>query len=141
MAGLDRGTLLALGAMAMAVFVIANDFTAMSVALPNIENDFNVDVSSVQWVINIYALVFGVMIVTGGRLADMFGRRRLFFIGAAIFAGFSVPGGAAQNELWLIACRGLMGIGGAMVWAAGGGGGVALLPGEKGGGGGGGGLG
>jgi EmrB/QacA subfamily drug resistance transporter len=118
MAGLDRSTLLALGAMAMAVFVIANDFTALSVALPSMEADFNVGVSSVQWVINVYALVFGVMIVTGGRLADMFGRRRLFFIGAAIFAAFSVLGGAAQDDLWLIVCRGLMGIGGAMMWPA-----------------------
>src|SRR5918998_5707693 len=105
MAGLDRGTLLALGAMAMAVFVIANDFTAMSVALPNIENDFNVDVSSVQWVINIYALVFGVMIVTGGRLADMFGRRTTFFIGSAIFAAFSLLAGISPGIVWLIAAR------------------------------------
>jgi EmrB/QacA subfamily drug resistance transporter len=131
MAGLDRRTLLALGAMAMAVFVIANDFTAMSVALPNIENDFDVDVSSVQWVINVYALVFGVMIVTGGRLADMFGRRRLFFIGAAVFAGFSVLGGAAQDELWLIACRAVMGIGGAMMWPAVLGMTFAILPADK----------
>jgi EmrB/QacA subfamily drug resistance transporter len=131
MAGLDRRTLLALGAMAMAVFVIANDFTAMSVALPGIENDFDIGVSSVQWVINIYALVFGVMIVTGGRLADMFGRRRLFFIGAAVFATFSVLGGAAQNELWLIACRALMGIGGAMMWPAVLGMTFAILPQEK----------
>src|ERR671922_1634440 len=131
MAGLDRRTLLALGAMAMAVLVIANDFTAMSVALPSIENDFDIDVSSVQWVINIYVLVFGVMIVTGGRLADMFGRRRLFFIGAAIFAGFSVLGGAAQNELWLIACRAVMGIGGAMMWPAVLGMTFAILPEEK----------
>jgi EmrB/QacA subfamily drug resistance transporter len=69
-------------------------------------------------VINAYALVFGVLIVTGGRLADMFGRRRLFFIGAAIFAGFSLLGGAAQDDLWLIACRALMGVGGAMMWPA-----------------------
>jgi EmrB/QacA subfamily drug resistance transporter len=131
MAGLDRRTLLALGAMAMAVFVIANDFTAMSVALPEIENDFDIDVSSVQWVINIYALVFGVMIVTGGRLADMFGRRRLFFIGAAVFATFSVLGGAAQSELWLIVCRALMGIGGAMMWPAVLGMTFAILPKEK----------
>src|ERR671923_1120011 len=131
MAGLDRRTLLALGAMAMAVLVIANDFTAMSVALPSIENDFDIDVSSVQWVINIYALVFGVMIVTGGRLADMFGRRRLFFIGAAVFAGFSVLGGAAPDDLWLIACRALMGIGGAVVWPAVLGMTFAILPEEK----------
>jgi EmrB/QacA subfamily drug resistance transporter len=113
-----RGTWLALGAMAMSVFVIANDVTALSVALPQIEKDFDADVSTVQWVINAYALVFGVLIVPGGRLADMLGRRRVFFIGAAIFAFFSVLGGAAQDELWLIACRALMGIGGAMMWPA-----------------------
>jgi EmrB/QacA subfamily drug resistance transporter len=131
MAGLDRRTLVALGAMAMAVFVVANDFTAMSVALPNIEDDFDIDVSSVQWVINIYALVFGVMIVTGGRLADMFGRRLLFFVGAAVFAAFSVLGGAAQDDLWLIVCRALMGVGGAMMWPAVLGMTFAILPKDK----------
>jgi EmrB/QacA subfamily drug resistance transporter len=104
--------------MAVSVFVIANDVTALSVALPQIEKDFDADVSTVQWVINAYALVFGVLIVTGGRLADMLGRRRVFFIGAAIFAAFSVLGGAAQDELWLIVCRALMGIGGALMWPA-----------------------
>jgi len=113
-----RGTWLALGAMAISVFVVANDVTALSVALPQIEKDFDADVSTVQWVINAYALVFGVLIVTGGRLADMLGRRRVFFIGAAIFAGFSLLAGAAQDELWLIACRALMGIGGALMWPA-----------------------
>ena len=102
MSGLDRRTLVALVAMAMAVFVVANDLTALSVALPDIEKDFDADVSSVQWVINIYALVFGVLIVTGGRLADMFGRRLIFFIGAGIFALFSVLGAVAPDDLWLI---------------------------------------
>ena len=118
MSGLDRGTRLALGAMAMSVFVIANDVTALSVALPAIEKQFDTDVASVQWVINAYALVFGVLIVTGGRLADMVGRRRMFFIGSAVFAAFSVLGGLAQDAWWLIACRALMGIGGAMMWPA-----------------------
>src|SRR5918997_1306611 len=118
MGGLDRATLLALGAMALAVFVIANDITALSVALPEIEQEFDSDVSTVQWVINAYALVFGVLIVTGGRLADMFGRRLLFFVGAGIFAFFSVLGGVAQDDWWLIACRALMGIGGAIMWPA-----------------------
>ena len=68
--------------------------------------------------INAYALVFGVLIVTGGKLADMFGRRRMFLIGAAIFAAFSLLGGVAQGDLWLIACRALMGIGGALMWPA-----------------------
>ncbi len=104
--------------MAMSVFVVANDLTALSVALPQIEQDFDSDVSTVQWVVSAYALVFGVLIVTGGRLADMLGRRRIFFIGAAIFAGFSVLGGAAQSDIWLIVCRALMGVGGAMMWPA-----------------------
>ena len=71
-----------------------------------------------QWVINAYALTFGVMIVTGGRLADMFGRRRAFFLGTAIFASMSALGGAAPTETWLIASRVLMGIGGALMWPA-----------------------
>jgi EmrB/QacA subfamily drug resistance transporter len=97
---------------------VANDLTALSVALPDIEQDFDSDVSTVQWVVSAYALVFGVLIVTGGRLADMVGRRRIFFIGAGIFAGFSVLGGAAQSDIWLIVCRALMGVGGAMMWPA-----------------------
>jgi EmrB/QacA subfamily drug resistance transporter len=104
--------------MALAIFVIANDFTALSVALPAMEKAFDADVSTVQWVINGYSLVFGVLIVTGGRLADMFGRRRVFFVGSAFFAGFSLLGGIAQDAGWLIACRALMGIGGALVWPA-----------------------
>ncbi len=115
---LDRATIVALVAMGLAVLIIANDFTALSVALPAIEKDLDSDLSTVQWVINAYGLVFGVMIVTGGRLADMFGRRNIFFAGAGIFAGFSLLGGVAQGDIWLIACRALMGIGGAMMWPA-----------------------
>jgi EmrB/QacA subfamily drug resistance transporter len=115
---LDRGTILALGAMALAVFLIANDFTALSVALPNIERDFDADVSSVQWVINGYALVFGVFIVTGGRLADMFGRRRLFFVGAGIFAAFSALAAVAPSLVVLLGARAAMGVGGAIMWPA-----------------------
>jgi EmrB/QacA subfamily drug resistance transporter len=108
--------MLALVAMGVAVLVVANDFTALSVALPAIEKQFDTDVSTVQWVINAYALTFGVLIVVGGRFADMFGRRRMFVVGAAIFAAFSVIGGAAQSTAWLITCRALMGIGGALMW-------------------------
>lgn len=105
-------------AMGVAVFVIANDFTALSVALPNIEHDLDADVATVQWVINAYALVFGVLIVTGGRLADLFGRRRIFFAGCAIFAAFSLLAGVADSTDWLLGCRAAMGIGGAMMWPA-----------------------
>jgi EmrB/QacA subfamily drug resistance transporter len=115
---LDKSVLLGLVAMALAVLVVANDFTALSVALPAMEQEFGADVTTVQWVINGYALVFGVLIVTGGRLADMFGRRRIFFLGAGLFAIFSVIGGLAPNVGVLLACRGLMGVGGAMMWPA-----------------------
>src|SRR5689334_24140501 len=115
---LSRATIMGLFAMGVAVLVIANDFTALSVALPAIERDLDSELSTVQWVINAYALTFGVLIVTGGRLADLFGRRRTFFIGTAIFAAFSVLGGAAQSEAWLISMRVLMGIGGALMWPA-----------------------
>jgi EmrB/QacA subfamily drug resistance transporter len=111
-------TILAIAAMGLAVVIIANDFTAFSVALPAMEKEFHADVSDVQWVINAYALVFGVSIVTGGRLADMFGRRRIFFIGTAIFSAFSLAAGVAPNLATLIVARGLMGIGGAMMWPA-----------------------
>ena len=84
---LSRSTVLGLVAMGVAVLVIANDFTALSVALPAIEQDLDADVTTAQWVINAYALTFGVLIVTGGRLADMFGRRRAFFVGRGDLRG------------------------------------------------------
>jgi EmrB/QacA subfamily drug resistance transporter len=117
--------------MAVAVVVIANDFSAINVALPTMEKDFDTDINTMQWVINAYALTFGVMIVTGGRLADMFGRRRAFFVGTAIFASMSALGGAAQSEAWLIAARVVMGIGGALMWPAILGMTFAILPTEK----------
>ncbi|MGH9272179.1 MAG: MFS transporter, partial [Ilumatobacteraceae bacterium] len=115
---LDRGTLIALVAMSLGVFLIANDFTALSVALPDIERDFDSDLGAVQWVINGYALVFGVLIVTGGRLCDLYGRRRLFFWGAGIFATFSAVSAVAPSLPVLLAGRALMGVGGAIMWPA-----------------------
>ena len=127
----QRTNWLALFAMGIAVVVIANDFSAINVALPTMEEDFNTDINTIQWVVNAYALTFGVMIVTGGRLADMFGRRNAFFLGTAIFASMSALGGVAQSEAWLIACRVLMGIGGALMWPAILGMTFAILPEEK----------
>jgi EmrB/QacA subfamily drug resistance transporter len=117
--------------MGIAVVVIANDFSAINVALPTMERDFHTNVNTIQWVVNAYALTFGVMIVTGGRLADMFGRRNAFFLGTAIFATMSALGGAAQTESWLILTRTAMGIGGALMWPAILGMTFAILPEEK----------
>lgn len=117
--------------MAMGVFVIANDITAMNVAVPAIERDFDTSVTTVQWVVNAYSLAFGVLIVTGGRLADLFGRKEAFFLGAGIFGVFSLLGGLAQSEAWLIAARAAMGVGGALMWPAVLGMTFALLPADK----------
>ena len=127
----ERVKVVPLVAMALGVFVIANDVTALSLALPDIERDFDADVGTAQWVINAYALVFGVLIVTGGRLADMIGRRRIFFIGSAVFVGFSLLGALAPSAVLLIVCRALMGIGGAMMWPAILGMTFSLLPADK----------
>ena len=115
---ISRSEALGLAAMGLAVLVIANDFTALSIALPAIEEALSSDVTTTQWVINGYALVFGILIVTGGRLADMYGRRRIFFIGSAIFATFSVLAGFADDVWLLLLARAVMGIGGAMMWPA-----------------------
>jgi EmrB/QacA subfamily drug resistance transporter len=123
--------ILGLVAMSLAVVVIANDFTAFSVALPAIEAEFATDITTVQWIINGYTLVFGVLIVTGGRLADMFGRRLVFLVGSAVFAGFSLLGGLATDMWMLLLARGLMGIGGALMWPAVLGMTYALLPGSR----------
>jgi EmrB/QacA subfamily drug resistance transporter len=122
---------LALFAIGIATVTIANDFSAINVALPTMEGDFHTNINTIQWVVNAYALTFGVMIVTGGRLADMFGRRNAFFLGAALFALFSAAGGAAPNESILIVTRALMGIGAALMLPAIIGMTYALLPAEK----------
>jgi EmrB/QacA subfamily drug resistance transporter len=115
---LSHDTVIALIAMALGVFVIANDFTALSVAIPDIEKSLDTTITRAQWVINGYALVFGVLIVTGGRLADLFGRKRMFMVGATIFAVFSLISGLMPNVTLLIVCRALMGAGGAIMWPA-----------------------
>jgi EmrB/QacA subfamily drug resistance transporter len=110
--------MLSLGAMALAIFVVANDFTSLSVALPAIERTFHADVSTVQWTINAYALGFGVLTVIGGRFADQLGRRKIFVTGAAIFAGFSLVAAFSPTVGVLIAARAVMAVGGALMWPA-----------------------
>jgi len=115
---LSGRTRTALFAMALAVFVIANDITSLGVALPSVEKDLDVGVGTAQWVMNAYTLVFGVLIVTGGRVCDLFGRRRMFAVGISIFAGFSVLAGLAPNAGVLIGARAAMAVGAALIWPA-----------------------
>ncbi|WHI46511.1 MFS transporter [Microbulbifer sp. VAAF005] len=108
----DKHLYAGLMALSLAIFIVANDFTAFSPALPTIEHEFHSDITTTQWVINGYALVFGVLIVSGGRLADMYGRRRVFIVGTLLFMVFSLLGGIAINMGMLLISRALMGVGG-----------------------------
>ena len=126
---MQRGTGMALFAMALGVLVIANDFTALNVALPAIEQDFDADVGTVQWTVNAYALTFGMVLVTGGRLADMFGRR-----GSSSSAPRSSPSrclARSPSADFLIAMRVGMGVGGGLMWPAILGMTFALVPAER----------
>ncbi|GAB2884470.1 MFS transporter [Microbulbifer echini] len=115
---LNRDRFLALTALSFAVFLVANDLTVFPAAIPTIELEFNSTITRVQWIINGYILVFGVLIIMGGRLADIYGRRRIFFIGAVIFAFFSLLAALAIDLWMLLVARALMGVGGALMWPA-----------------------
>jgi MFS family permease len=75
-----------LGAMSFALFMIMLDNTAVNVALPSIQKSFDASLSSLEWTVNAYTLTFAVLLVTGGRLGDIFGRRRMFLFGVVVFA-------------------------------------------------------
>ncbi|WP_299001871.1 MFS transporter [uncultured Shewanella sp.] len=111
-------SVLALLAMVLSVLMIAIDFTAFSVALPIIGEEFKAGINKTQWIINGYTLMFGVLIVTGGRLADRIGRRKTLIIGISIFTVFSVLATLVSGTLGVIVCRMLMGVGGALMWPA-----------------------
>src|SRR5271165_403628 len=74
-----------LGAMCFALFMIMLDNTVVNVALPSIQRDLHATLTSLEWTINAYTLTFAVLLVTGGRLGDIFGRRRMFLFGVIVF--------------------------------------------------------
>lgn len=104
-----------LGAMCFALFMIMLDNTVTNVALPSIQRDFDASLSALEWTINAYTLTFAVLLVTGGRLGDIFGRRRVFLIGVGIFAFASFTIGFAPSDGFLVASRALQGVGAALM--------------------------
>lgn len=126
-----KDTMLALAILALANAMLAQDLAALNVALPSIERDLNVDLTTAQWVVNAYLLIYGVTIVTAARLADEIGRRRIFLVGAGLFAATSLLAGVAANVSWLIAARALMGIGAGLMLPAITGMSYAVVPREK----------
>jgi EmrB/QacA subfamily drug resistance transporter len=102
-------------AVAIGLFMIMLDNTIVNVALPSIQRDLGIGISELEWVFNGYALTFGVLMLTGGKLADLFGRRRIFIVGLVIFTVASLLCGLAASAGWLIGARVLQGAGSALM--------------------------
>ena len=106
---------LALAVIVAAQFMVVLDVAIVNVALPSIKTDLNFTQESLQWVITAYAIFFGGVLLLGGRLADLLGRRRLFMAGLALFTVSSLLDGLAWSEGSLIAFRSLQGLGAALL--------------------------
>ena len=107
-----------LGAMCFALFMIMLDNTVVNVALPSIQKDLGSSISGLEWTVNAYTLSFAVLLVTGGRLGDIFGRSRMFLFGVVVFGLSSAFIGFSQSEAWLVGGRAAQGIGAAFMMPA-----------------------
>ena len=104
-----------LGAMCFALFMIMLDNTVVNVALPSIQQDLGASISGLEWTISGYTLSFAVLLVTGGRLGDIFGRRRMFLIGVVIFALSLGDRGPGRDQTDLVISRIVQGVGAALM--------------------------
>src|SRR5918999_115267 len=109
---------LTLASVAFALFMVMLDNTVVNVALPSIQRDLGIGLAELQWTVNAYALTFAVLMLTGGKLADFLGRRRVFIAGLAVFTAASLACGLATSGEMLIAGRTVQGIGAALMMPA-----------------------
>jgi MFS family permease len=109
-----RGSALALLVIATAQLMLVLDDTIANIALPSIQREFAVSASTLPWVINAYLLAFGGLLLFGGRVGDLYGRRRVFRIGLVLFTLASLLGGLALNVEMVIGFRALQGVGAAL---------------------------
>ena len=107
-----------LGAVSLALFMVMLDNTIVNVALPSIGRGLDVGVSRLEWVVNGYTLAFAVFMLTGGRLADLYGRRLVFDVGLVVFTAASFTCGLAPSAAVLIAARSVQGAGAALMMPA-----------------------
>jgi EmrB/QacA subfamily drug resistance transporter len=105
----------ALALLASIQFLVILDASIMNVAIPSIGEDLRIGSDALAWVVGAYVLVFGGLLLLGGRLADLLGRRRVFAAGLVVFGVASLAGGLAGSAAVLVACRGLQGVGAALV--------------------------
>src|SRR5438132_7870845 len=106
---------LALAVIVAAQFMVVLDVAIVNVALPSIKTDLHFTQESLQWVITAYAILFGGVLLLGGRMADLLGRRRLFIAGLVLFTVSSLLSGLAWSEGSLIVFRALQGLGGGLL--------------------------
>lgn len=98
-----------------AQFMVVLDISVVNVALPSIQRALGTDEAGLQWVVNAYALAFAGFLLLGGRLADLFGRKRIFGIGLVVFSGASLVGGLASSASLVIVARAVQGLGAAVL--------------------------
>jgi EmrB/QacA subfamily drug resistance transporter len=108
----------ALGALGVSLFMIMLDNTVVSLALPTIQHDLDASFTQLEWVVNAYTLVFAVVLLTGGKLADLLGRRRVFVVGLVVFTASSLACGLAGSGGALISARAVQGVGAALMLPA-----------------------
>jgi EmrB/QacA subfamily drug resistance transporter len=111
----DRRRWIALAVVVAAQFMVVLDVAIVNVALPSIKTDLHFTQESLQWVVTAYAILFGGVLLLGGRMADLLGRRRLFMAGLALFTASSLLDGLAWSEGSLIGFRALQGLGAALL--------------------------
>ncbi len=111
----SRARWLALIVLCLGDLMIVLDTTIVNVALPSIRQDLGFSETSLAWVVNAYLLTFGGFLLLGGRLGDLFGHRRLFLLGIALFTAASLACGLAGSQEFLVGARAIQGLGGAVV--------------------------
>ncbi len=104
----------ALVLISVAQLMVVLDATIANIALPFIKRDLDISQANLSWIVTGYSLAFGGLLLLGGRLGDLYGRRRTFMIGVSVFAVASLLGGLASNEALLLGARGLQGLGAAL---------------------------
>jgi EmrB/QacA subfamily drug resistance transporter len=102
-------------AVSFGLFMIMLDNTVVNVALPTMEKDLRVTIASLEWVVIAYALTFASLLITGGKLADLYGRRRIFVLGLVVFTLSSLACGLAPSAGFLIGARAVQGVGAALM--------------------------
>jgi EmrB/QacA subfamily drug resistance transporter len=113
--GLDPNRWRTLFVMAMSQLMVVLDSSIVNIAIPSAKADLGITDANQQWVITAYTLAFGSLLLLGGRIGDFMGRKRIFIIGLAGFAGASALGGIASNQELLFAARALQGVFGALL--------------------------